>query len=138
MTMDAATPRNECLRQRIAILESNEGRNSGWFVLSPSNEPIATLTDCCCWVEMFWDSFLVTPLDGHDETLTHAFWYPACHQLRNIEFPNYETEVFGHFEPESNRVTLRFAYIPVNFNWLDRLRAPHWFLRQFLRTGNLY
>ena len=91
------------------IIEANYGRDFGWNVLSSTDTPIATLTDCR-WFDMFWDSYLVTPLGGHDETLTTQFWYPDCHFLQNIEFPSVTVEAFGRLDEETNRAVLRCAY----------------------------
>lgn len=93
------------------ILRSNYGRECGWLVLI-EGQPVAELSDCRS-EEMFWDSYLVEPIGDHPETLTEEFWYPDVHQLRNIRFTEFTVDAFGSFEPESNRVTLRLAYIRI-------------------------
>ena len=117
------------LADRMAIVVANFGRDFGWHVLSSDDEPLAALTECTS-VDMFWNSYLVTPLAGHTATLTESFWHPDRHNIRNIRYPNFIVQAFGHFDCESNRVTLRSTYISVDFSWLERLRAPLWFLRR--------
>ena len=121
---------------RKRIVDANDGRDFGWHVLSIDDAPLATLTDCR-WAEMFWDSYLVTPVGDHAETLTADFWYPDCHRLRSLEFPEIVVDVFGHFDAGSNSVTLRGGYHKVKFSWLDRLRSPVWFARHFWNHGVL-
>lgn len=117
--------------ERIAIANANYGRDYGWHVLSECDEPLATLTDPQ-YAEMFWTSYLVTPLDGHIATQTKAFWYPDCHRIRNIRYPAFVVNTFGHFDPKTNRATIRFDYLNVEFNWTDFLRSPLWCLRSWL------
>ena len=117
------------LADRMAIVDADFGRDFGWYVLSSDDQPLAALTESVS-AEMFWNSYLVTPLAGHDVTLTEAFWYPDSQRIRNIRYPNFVVETFGHFDCESNRVTLRSTNINVEFSWLERLRAPLWFLRR--------
>ena len=116
---------------RIIIAEANYGRDFGWHVLSDRAEPLATLTDPRS-VDMGWNAYIVTPLDDHTFTQTEGFWHPECHRIRNIAYPDFVVDTYGHYDPETNRATIRFDCINVNFTWADRLRAPLWFFRQWL------
>ncbi|MFK7821590.1 MAG: hypothetical protein AB8G99_22955 [Planctomycetaceae bacterium] len=116
------------LSDRIAIADAD----FGWQVLSASDKPLATLTNPQC-AEMFLTSYIVTPLDGYTVAQSEDFWYPNCHRIRNIGYPDFVVDTFGHFNPQTNRATLRFAYINVDFNWADRLCAPMWFLRRWFK-----
>ena len=115
-------PHSLSLADRKRIVDANYGRDFGWHVLSPADIALATLSE---WKDI---SYLVTPLDGHHETLTADFWYPDCHRLRNLSYPEFIVDVFGHLHSETNRVTFRYDYICVDFGWLDHLRSPLWFL----------
>ena len=117
------------LADRMAIVDADYGRDFGWHVLSSNGEPVAMLTDCAA-ADMFWNSYLVTPLTDHTSILTEGFWHPDCHRIRNIRYPDFVIETFGHLDTDSNRVTLRSTYIKIDFTWLDRARAPLWFLRR--------
>ena len=120
------------LSDRIAIAEASYGRDFGWHVLSDHDEPLATLTDPQ-YADMFWNAYIVTPLNDHTITQTEDFWHPACHRIRNIAYPDFVVDTFGRYDSETNRATIRFDYICVDFTWADRLRAPLWFLRHWLR-----
>ncbi|PHQ34000.1 hypothetical protein CEE69_16990 [Rhodopirellula bahusiensis] len=117
---------------RFAIVDANYGREFGWHVLSDSDEPIATLTDPQ-FADMFWTAYTLTPVDGHAVTQSEGFWHPDCHRIRNLGFPNFIVDTFGHYDPETNRVTIRFDYINVDFTWPDRFLAPLWFLRRWFK-----
>jgi len=125
-------PAQLTLSDRIAIAEASYGRDFGWHVLSNRDEPLATLTDPQ-YAEMFWNSYIVTPLKGHVITQTEDFWYPDCHRIRNIGYPEIVVDTFGHYDAETNRATIRADYINVYFTRTDRLRAPLWFLRRWLK-----
>ena len=120
------------LTDRITIADASYGREFGWHVLSNRDEPLATLTDPR-YADMFWTSYIVTPLDGHEVTQTEDFWFPDCHRIRNIGYPNFVVEIFGNFDPQTSRATIRLDYINVDFTWADRLRAPLWFLRRWFK-----
>ena len=132
LTEETATRQNMklSLRQRIEIVEANYGREWGWEVLSEEDEPLATLTEPGApdaYDGMFWTSYIITPINKNDQTQTEEFWYPDCHRIRSIRYPSYIVDTFGHYNPERNRATIRFDYILVSFNWIDRVRAPLWF-----------
>jgi hypothetical protein len=115
---------------RIAIADASYGRDFGWHLLSARDEPLATLTDPQ-FADMFWTTYIVTPLDGHAITQTEGFWHPDCHRIRNIRYPNFVVDTFGHYDAETSRATVRFDYIKLDFKWTDILRAPLWFLRHW-------
>jgi hypothetical protein len=108
---------------RVAIAESRYGRDCGWYVESNKGERLAELIDCE-WAEMFWDSYRVVPIAGHEESLTEEFWYPDCHKVRNRVFDTFVVETFGHFNPTTQRVALRSLYLPVTLTLRDKMRAP--------------
>lgn len=113
------------LSDRIAIVESNYGREFGWYVLSDCDEPLATLTNPQ-FADMFWTAYTVTPVDGQTITQTERFWNEDCHRIRNIGYPDFVLESFGHYDSETNCATIRFDYINVDFAWSNWLRAPLW------------
>ena len=118
--------------ERIAIADASYGREFGWHVLSDRDEPLATLTDPR-FADMFWTSYIVTPLDGKAVAQTEEFWFPDCHRIRNIGYPDFVVEIFGKFDPRTDRATIRFDYINVEFTWADRLRSPLWFLQRWFK-----
>ena len=125
-------PTQLTLSDRIAIVDADYGRDFGWHVLSERDEPLAILTGAQ-YADMFWNAYLVTPLDGHTITQTEGFWHPDCHRIRNIGYPDFVVDTFGHYDPETNRATIRFDYIKVGFTWADSFRAPLWFLRRWFK-----
>lgn len=131
-TISIVDPSQFSLSDRIAIANANYGRDFGWHVLSGLGEPLAALTDHHD-VDMFWSSYVVTPLDGHTSTLTEGFWNRDCHRIRNIKYPKFVAETFGHFDPQTTRATIRAGYIHVSFTRLDRVRSPWWFFRRWLK-----
>ncbi|WP_146390361.1 hypothetical protein [Allorhodopirellula solitaria] len=118
------------LSDRLSIVDADYGRDFGWHVLSPAGDPVAKLSDPE-FTDTFWTSYVVTPIAGQDETLTAAFWSVDCHRIRNIAFPCCLVDTFGHFNIATRRVTLRSAYIRVQFSWFDRIRKPLWFVRRW-------
>jgi len=65
----------ERYERHLQLIESNYGRDSGWYVERDSKR-IAVLTDCR-FVEMFWDSYLVEPVSDEPELnqrLLSDFW----------------------------------------------------------------
>ena len=125
-------PTQLTLSDRIAIADANYGRDFGWHVLSDCDEPLATLTDPQ-FAELSWTAYTVTPVDSHTITQTKGFWYPDCHRIRNISYPDFVVETFGHYDAETNRATIRLDYINVDFTWSDRLRDPLWFFRRWFK-----
>ena len=65
--------------RRLRIWESNYGRDFGW-IIERRGVPMAVLTDCR-FLEMFWDSYQMTPLTDDPQTLadlqSEAFWLRA-------------------------------------------------------------
>ena len=63
-------------RRRLAIWESNYGRNGGW-VVEYRGESVAVLTDVR-FEEMFWDSYQFDITTGNEvlcqRLLTHEIW----------------------------------------------------------------
>lgn len=121
---------NFSLADRKRIVDANYGRDFGWHVRSKSDEPIAELRDAQAGSEMFWTSYQVIPLSGHNEVHTESFWYPDCQRISNIAFPHFILSTFGRFDPASCRVELRSTHIPVDFKWVDWLRSPRWMVRR--------
>jgi hypothetical protein len=102
---------------RLRVFETNYGRHMGWYVMRECKR-LAELTDCR-WEEMFWDSYLVTPLTDDprlNQSLLTDYWnspeaegtYFLCR-----EFPEYGISFYlPAADPtrEPGRVILRGLY----------------------------
>src|SRR5689334_19706275 len=99
----------------LRILESNYGRDFGWFV-EVEGRAVAVLTDCQ-WADIFWDSYRVDVLDDGDEFFTDAFW-DRCDRLafRNREFGDVASLAFpcghaGSMLKDTGRILVRRCYL---------------------------
>ena len=115
----------EAYRKKLAIWETDWGRDSGWFI-ELDGETLARLTEPR-WEEMFWVSYrmeIMTDDSGIREQLkteqfwTEQFWDYAEDERpvwRNIRFGDVAEGVFpaGTPFPEPGRLTVRCLYLPL-------------------------
>jgi len=114
---------DRALRQRL--IRSNYGRNCGWFV-EGRGQRLATLTEPQ-WAEMFWTSYLITPLTEDPTALarlaTPEFWWGEDVPFRNREFDFMAPFALGAGAgPAAGRIAMRGLYFNVGLTWLD----PAW------------
>jgi hypothetical protein len=118
--------------RRLRILESNYGRDFGWYVEAEGRR-VAALTDCR-WEDMFWDSYRLEPLTTDPALFSDDFW-DRCDILVfcNREFGGVAPNAFpslraGSAARETGRVHMRGLYLVVPcypwdclFLWARRL-----------------
>lgn len=126
------------MNRRLRILESNYGRNFGWY-LEKEGKRIAVLTDCQ-WEEMFWDSYRLEPLTNKPEEpgmfYSDEFWdgyFSGGLCFRNREFDEVASDAFpaikaGTSLKKTGRILMRALYLQVKYYpwdpfllWLIRL-----------------
>lgn len=116
----ATSPRmtREQRRWRMRVLQTNFGRDSGWFVELDGRQ-IGLLTDQC-FAEMFWDDCALTPLveepAERERLMSDAkWWHTAGLKFRNREFDVYAEYAFaaGSVFTDPGRVMMRGLYINV-------------------------
>lgn len=115
--------------RRLRILETNYGRECGWYVERDCRR-VAALTDCR-WHDMFWDSYAVEALttDPQEQRMLFAdeFWNRFKElTFRNREFGAVATHAFpcigaGTVLNRTGRLVVRGLYLVVpSYPW-DRL-----------------
>ena len=104
-------------RMRMAIFESDYGREQGWYVLV-DNKPVALLTDCM-FAEMFWDSYKVEPVNGDGRVFSPEFWQEQSLVFINVRFGIAAKYAFAagsamrSDEYEKDRIRMRGLYIVI-------------------------
>ena len=123
--------------RRQKILESNYGRNLGWYV-EVERQRLAVLTDVQ-WVDMFWDSYRLEPLTNDLEMLYSDQFWDRCDRIpfRSREFEEVAPNAFpcgkaGTLLRQTGRISMRGLYLPVPcFPWDNVLL---WFIRLARKT----
>ena len=108
---------------RLALARSNWGRDSDWFV-EVRGQRVALLTDPQ-WAEMFWVSYLITPLteDPAVRTLmeTPDFWWSEDVEFRNRALDLVAPFAFGSQAGAStDRIAMRGLYFSPRLTWTDQ------------------
>jgi hypothetical protein len=100
------------------LVRSNFGRASGWTV-ELDGYCVGELTECQ-WVDMFWDSYAVTPVGDVDPPpiLDDKYWSESKFVFRNRESGAIVTYAFCGGSPpyvKNGRVLMRRLYlVPTN------------------------
>ncbi len=104
------------------IIESNYGRDFGWYVEEPDGKRLATLTEPE-WdsAGQFWYFYKITPLVEEAERSllnTEPFWKRDDLVFRNLEFNLVAPNAFGSLRPDG-RVRMRgldlYSALPKKF-----------------------
>lgn len=104
---------------KLSIAEADSGRFFGWYVES-SESTLAKLVEPQ-FRDMFWYSYKIIPLEGHQETLTADFWFPNCYLFRNCRYIEFTIKSFGHYEEGLQRVSVQGLCIPIKFNIIEKI-----------------
>jgi hypothetical protein len=105
--------------RRLQIIETNYGRDAGWFV-EHHGRRVAQLTEPL-FDEMFWDSYTIEPLTddpAEREELIHSsdLWLDCEFVCRSRRFGTVATNPFpaGQPFPEPGRVVMRALYLSID------------------------
>lgn len=112
--------------RRLRILESNLGRDHGWYV-EVEGRRLAVLTDCR-WHDQFWESYHLEPLTNDPAELlllfTDDFWGRSRElAFRSREFEEAVPDAYpsinaGTVLKESGRLVVRRLYLDVPcYDW---------------------
>jgi hypothetical protein len=125
--------------RRLRILESNYGRDGGWYV-EVEGRRLAALTDPQ-YYDMFWDSYRLEPLTTDPAELEMLFSADFWDHCGGITF---RSRAFGEVAPnafpsllagavlqQTGRLVVRGLYLPVPcycWDWLllELRRLWHW------------
>jgi hypothetical protein len=117
-TMTGGTRGTPSMNRRLRILESNHGRDGGWYV-EVDGRRLAALSDCRR-EEMFWDSYLLDPLTAEVGTLWSEGFWDRCGRItfRSREFGDVAPHALaclgaGAMLKESGRLVVRGLYLVV-------------------------
>ncbi len=117
---------------RREIYQSNFAREAGWWV-EENGRRLARLSDPW-YVEMFWDSYAITPLSDDPAEcaaiLSEEFWHGRQLRFRSAQFNQYAENAFpALINPLAvpGRVTMRALYLVVE--------PPAWWERILLALG---
>jgi hypothetical protein len=105
-------------RRRLAILETNYGREAGWLV-EYHGGTLAILTEPR-FEDMFWDSYRIQPVATDDEDrhriLCDRDWWGRCEFVfRSRQFDQCAKDAFPALDPfpEPGRVKMRGLYLQI-------------------------
>ena len=109
------------MMQRLRILETNYGREAGWYV-EYRGRRIAALIDCRYW-DMFWDSYQLEPFTNDPEDQEKLFSDDLWNDVAGLGFVNRELGIAashafpagaaGRILREEGRLVMRGLYLPV-------------------------
>ncbi|QEL14444.1 hypothetical protein [Limnoglobus roseus] len=109
---------------RLRIVESNYGREYGWYVerdgrrLAALTEPISS--------DMFWVRYRVEPVSSSADVINALFeddyWCSPKYVFRNQQFPHHVIEGMGPVDSDRRHVMMRFLYIVPPFGRWERVR----------------
>jgi len=109
---------------RLRLARANWGGRAGWFV-EWRGQRVALLTDPK-WEEMFWISYLITPLTNEPAVRALMeqpdFWGSEDVLFRDREIDFVAPFAFGALAgPRSGRIAMRGLYFNLRLTWFDRL-----------------
>lgn len=120
------------VKLRLRILETNYGRDGGWFV-EYEGRRVALLTDPW-FADMFWDSYHLTVLSdspGEREAILNstAFWRESPLVYKSRIFSLEAAFAISAGLDTDGRVSMRGLYLPVRWQFLGELIV--WLRRRF-------
>jgi hypothetical protein len=114
------------MHDRLRVIETNYGRDCGWFVEFEGRR-LARLTDPNCNGEMFWVGYKIEALtnDPKDRALleSNEFWNSCAAVYRNCEFDEVVTNALtagksGDWVREHGTLTIRALHLNApNYPW---------------------